>query len=126
MRMLLISTLALAAVTSVALADPPQAMDSRSAGLTQLTAKQMDQVTAGSRPANLSCDFAVACVQSNQQNQSGDNIGGSAVVTLVEGGTDEVAPPVVRCARAGACVQNNQQNQSGDNIGRDAVIIILE
>lgn len=119
----LASTLALAALTSVALAEAPGVTTGPAAGLLQLTNSQMDQVKAGNRRGRQSCDDAVACVQNSQQNQNGDNIGGRALTIVIENGIARVVAPV-RCPRAGACVRNNQQNQRGNNIGVDAVVIL--
>lgn len=116
MSRILASTLVLAAVTFVALPQAPKAMNSRSAGHAQLSADELDQITAGSQ----SCDSAGICVRNDQQSSSGTNIGGSTVVIL---GKDEVVIILegVPCA-AGICVQNNQQSSSGTNIDADAVI----
>ena len=80
MRTILASTLALAAMTSFALAaEAPKAPNSQPAGPVLLTDSQMGKIAAGQQGVQF-CEFAFACVQNNQKNVFGDNIGGAGVI----------------------------------------------
>ena len=121
MRIVVASIRGLVALTIVALPSALSAEEGRS-GPSRLTTTQMDQIKAAGIET-LSCTSQAVCLQNNQQNVTGPNIGGSVTVIHGNGGVVTEIPVSELCPSVGVCVQNNQQNTSGTNFGVGAIVL---
>jgi hypothetical protein len=121
-RIVVASIRGLVALTVVALPSALSAEEGRSFGPSRLTTTQMDQIRAAGIET-LSCTGQAVCLQNNQQNVTGPNIGGSVTVNHGNGGVATEIPIGEPCPSVGVCVQNNQQNTSGTNFGVGAIIL---